>query len=267
VTKTFDERKSEWTLEWEAKRLEWAARWDEKKPAPFRYTREVLPGLFQVRTRGSRAYLVLDDDITLIDTGNPGSGRVIMQAVKELGRSADEIRHIVVTHSHIDHVGGLPEMQKHIPAKTIVHVADAPCVASERPLPNPFTNPWLAKLLDGYLLRNDPGPARVDLMVDDGHELPVFGGMCVVHAPGHTPGSISLHFPQRGLLIVGDALQYKFGRLMLPSRMFTQDLVAAGESVRKLAGLDFEAICFSHFRPILEGADVRVREFAQTLAS
>ncbi|MCZ2111621.1 MAG: MBL fold metallo-hydrolase, partial [Dehalococcoidia bacterium] len=99
----------------------------------------------------------------------------------------------------------------------------------------------------------------------DGDELPAFGGMRVVHAPGHTAGSISLYFPNRGVLLVGDAMQYKFGRLMLPSRLFTQDMDEAAESIKKLARLDFETLCFSHFRPILSGADRQVREFARTL--
>lgn len=88
--------------------------------------------------------------------------------------------------------------------------------------------------------------------------------MRIVHAPGHTAGSISIHFPDRGALLVGDAMQYKFGRLMLPSRLFTQDMRAAEASVQKLASLDFQTLCFSHFRPILTGADERVRTFART---
>jgi glyoxylase-like metal-dependent hydrolase (beta-lactamase superfamily II) len=162
-------------------------------------------------------------------------------------------------------VGGLPEIQEHVSARTGVHLAEAPHVESEGPLPNPFQHPLLAKICEPYLRRNDPGAARVDVILDDGDELPALGGMRIVHAPGHTAGSISLHFPNRGVLLVGDAMQFKFGRLMLPSRLFTQDMAAAAESVKKLASLDFETLCFSHFRPILTGADQRVREFAQTL--
>lgn len=235
------------------------------KPTPFRNLQEVLPGLYQVRTKGSRAYLVVEDDITLIDTGSPGSGARILAALKELGRSPEEIGHILITHFHIDHVGGLPELQRYVPARTGVHLAEAPHVESAEPLPNPFTHPLLARICEPYLLRNDPGAARVDVALDDGDELPALGGMRIVHAPGHTAGSISIHFPNRGVLLVGDAMQYKFGRLMLPSRMFTQDMAQAGESVQKLAQLDFETLCFSHFRPILTGADVKVRDFARTL--
>ncbi len=241
-------------------------RWEEKKPAQFRSAVEVLPGLYQVRTRGSKAYLILDDDITLIDTGSVGSGGRVLRALEELGRSPSDIKHIVITHYHMDHVGGLPEIQEYVPARTGVHLAEAPHIESEALLPNPFQHPLLAKICEPYLRRNDPGAARVDVILDDGDEIPALGGMRIVHAPGHTAGSISLYFPNRGVLLVGDAMQYKFGRLMLPSKLFTEDMAQAADSVRKLADLDFETLCFSHFRPILSGADARVREFARSLA-
>jgi glyoxylase-like metal-dependent hydrolase (beta-lactamase superfamily II) len=249
----------------ETRRPQWQERWDELKPAPFRVTREVLPGLYQVRTRGSRAYLVVEHDITLIDAGSPGSGKRILEALRELDRSPEDIKHIVITHYHIDHVGGLRELQDFVPARTGVHLAEASHVESEEPLPNPFIHPLLARICEPFLLRQDPGAARVDVHLNDGDELPGLGGMRIVHAPGHTAGSISIYFPSRGVLLVGDAMQYKFGRLMLPSRMFTQDMREAGESIRKLAQLDFETLCFSHFRPILEGADAKVREFIRAL--
>jgi glyoxylase-like metal-dependent hydrolase (beta-lactamase superfamily II) len=240
-------------------------RWEEKKPAPFRSAVEILPGLYQVRTRGSKAYLILDDEVTLIDTGSVGSGVRVLRALEELGRSPSDIKHIVITHYHIDHVGGLPEIQAHVSARTGVHLADAPHIESNGLLPNPFQHPLLARICEPYLRWNDPGAARVDVILDDGDEIPALGGMRIVHAPGHTAGSISLYFPNRGVLLVGDAMQYKFGRLMLPSRLFTEDMQAATASIQKLASLDFETLCFSHFRPILESADQRVREFARTL--
>ncbi|MEO6043524.1 MAG: MBL fold metallo-hydrolase, partial [Tepidiformaceae bacterium] len=159
-------------------RTPWQERWEEIKPAPLRNVQEVLPGLFQVRTRGSRAYLVVDgNDITLIDTGNQGSGPRILRAVEEIGRSPHDIKTIVITHYHLDHVGGLPELQDWLPARTGVHLADARHVESEAPLPNPFTHPLLARICEPYLLRNDPGAARVDVYLSDGDELPALGGM------------------------------------------------------------------------------------------
>lgn len=237
------------------------------KPLPLRPYQEVIPGLIQVRTKGSKAYLILEDDITLIDTGAQGSGDRILEAVQELGRSPSDIKNIIITHGHMDHVGSLPELQKYISAKTGVHLAEAAHVESHAPLPNPFIHPLLARICEPYLLRNDPGSARVDVLLGDGDEFPALGGMRIIHAPGHTAGSISLYFRNRGVILVGDAMQFKFGRLMLPSRLFTQDMPEAAASIRKLARLDFETLVFSHFRPILTGADQMVREFSRTLTS
>jgi glyoxylase-like metal-dependent hydrolase (beta-lactamase superfamily II) len=99
--------------------------------------------------------------------------------------------------------------------------------------------------------------------LEEGDTLPLLGGARVVHTPGHTPGSISLHFPNEGVLIVGDALQRRGNRLMLPSRFFSNDMDAARESVRKMAQLDFDTICFSHFLPMKQGARAALRSLAE----
>jgi len=243
----------------------WQERWNELKPLPLRPCVEVVPGLYQVRTRASRAYLLVDDGITVVDTGAPGSGERILTAVREIGRSPDDIRDIIITHAHLDHVGGLPELQRWVPARTGIHLAEARDVEGDGPLPSPFAHALLARICEPYLLRVDPGPARIDVYLRDGDEFPALGGMRIIHVPGHTPGSIALHFPQRGVLIVGDAMQYRFGRLMPPHRLFTRDMAQAAASIRRLAELDFDTLCFSHFRPIVRDADLKVREFARSL--
>jgi len=104
-------------------------------------------------------------------------------------------------------------------------------------------------------------PATVDLPVEDGDELPISGGIEVVHTPGHTPGSISLLLKQEGLVIVGDLLVYRFG-LGLPSRLFTSDIPQEIQSIKKLAGIDFEVICFGHGSPLLREGRRTVAGFA-----
>ena len=111
--------------------------------------------------------------------------------------------------------------------------------------------------------RQPPPAFAVATVLDDGDTLPLLGGARVVHTPGHTPGSISLHFPNEGVLLVADAVQRYHDRLTLPSRWFSSDMEAAKESVRKLAELDFEIICFSHFQPMRQGAPAALRSLAE----
>jgi glyoxylase-like metal-dependent hydrolase (beta-lactamase superfamily II) len=89
--------------------------------------------------------------------------------------------------------------------------------------------------------------------------------MQVIHTPGHTPGSISLLFPSEGLLLVGDALQFRRGKLALPSPRFSDDMAQAKESVRRLSLLDFETVGFSHFPPLKKDATRTLRQFAESL--
>jgi glyoxylase-like metal-dependent hydrolase (beta-lactamase superfamily II) len=152
-----------------------------------------------------------------------------------------------------------------MPAPLSVHSDDADALANEGPLPNPFQHDLLARMSQGTFERIDPGVARVDFRLDDNDVVPGTRAIRVVHVPGHTPGSIALHLPHRRAVVVGDALQYRFGRMMPPSRLFTQDMAQAYESIRKLAAVDAETVCFSHFRPILDGGSAELRAFAESL--
>jgi glyoxylase-like metal-dependent hydrolase (beta-lactamase superfamily II) len=105
-------------------------------------------------------------------------------------------------------------------------------------------------------------PAEVDRPVTDGEDL---GGWQVVHVPGHTAGSVCFHQKERGIAIVGDALNHRQGRLGAPPNMFTPDMASAYESIRRIAALEFEVCCFGHGPPLVEEAQQRVRAFAETL--
>lgn len=184
-----------------------------------------------------------------------------------LGRSPEEVSYIVSTHYHLDHTGGIAQLSKSCSGKVALHEADIPLIHSsdERRLPNPARHTALGLLMTPLIAWLRPDQFSVDIQLQHGSRLEALGGMEVVHTPGHTPGSISLHFTREGLLMVGDAMTYRWGKLGLPSCWFTADMDQAKESIRRLAQLDFDVLCFSHFPPIKKGAARLLRQFAESL--
>jgi glyoxylase-like metal-dependent hydrolase (beta-lactamase superfamily II) len=218
---------------------------------------EVAEGLHAVRLIGSSAFLIVDDELTLVDAGHRGSIVTLRRYLASIGRDVSEITRIVCTHGHPDHIGGVPEVASASGAQVLMHPADMERLRI--PLREVFSGRPRPGAIIAYLTQapSDATPLA------DGDELPVFGGLQVVHTPGHTPGSICLYSPARRLVIVGDILQRLRGRVTYPNQIFTDDMPLARRSIARLAALDIETILFSHYPALREGA----RDALKSLAS
>lgn len=209
---------------------------------------EVIPQVHQVRTHGSNIIVIAGEQLTLIDAGPVGSAGTLLQYLSRLGRSPQDIALIVLTHYHLDHSGGLAALRRLSGARVAVHEADAPYVRSG------IIDP---RLRLPFLSRIQPA-VPVDIELKGGQRLEPLGGLEVIHTPGHTPGSISLYSPSRGLLIVGDALIHHRHRLTTPLWIINRDTAEARRSASKLSGFDCRAICFGHGKPVTEDAQARL---------
>jgi len=220
---------------------------------------EIVPGVHAVRVIGSKAHLIVEDEITLIDAGHRGSGRMIQRYLARVGRSERDITRIVCTHGHPDHIGGVAEIAAASGAVIYMHPADA-----ER-LRIGFRD-VLASRTPGPILAFLTRPIRDPRPLLDGDVLPALGGLRAVHTPGHTPGSVCLYAPAARLLFTGDVLQVRKGRLAPPHPLFSDDLAEARRSVARLAELDVATVCFAHFPPLREGATAQLRDLAEVWA-
>ena len=225
---------------------------------------EVATNVYQVSLPHTSVLLLLDDQITIVDAGWRGTGRGVLQSLERLGRRPSDVSNILITHHHTDHLGDAAYLSERCSADVAVHRDEAPFVQGETAPPSPFTNRVLGRLMSPLLASRRPKPVKVDRRLGDGDYLGD-GDVRIVHSPGHTPGSISVHLPARGLLMVGDALEHRHGRLGLPSSHFTANMEQAKHSIRKLAELDFDVLCFSHFPPIRKAAAPALRRFCESL--
>ena len=229
---------------------------------------EIVSGVYGIGMGYVNAFFIVGEDgLTLVDSGLAKKKDTILGAVAGAGRQPPDLKHILITHHHIDHIGSLAALKEATGAKCYVHPADSPIVRGDEPQPGPNPGSLLGKLAGPLLSRMSPPapPADVDVEVADGEELPLAGGIKAVHTPGHTPGHLSFLLPSKNVLFVGDAAANML-RLGLPIGMFTADREQAKESIGKLAALEFDVACFGHGRVLKGEANLRFRRLAEKLA-
>ncbi len=232
----------------------------------------LTPNIYQLgRLRGmgiwgANVFLLADSTLTLVDTGFRGRSGYILKEVARLGYSHEDITNIIITHHHADHTGSLAALKEITQAKVFVHPADAPYIDGRLPQPGPARPEWLSNTLAPLHGLWATVPVAVDALVGDGDQIPILGGIKILHTPGHTPGSISLFLEKEGLVIVGDVLSNTFG-LSFPSKAFTIDLAQEINSIKKLVDLDFNMICFGHGLPIMRKARNAIIDFASRIES
>ncbi|MEV2264838.1 MBL fold metallo-hydrolase [Streptomyces anulatus] len=213
---------------------------------------EVLPRLHMFRFRVGQAYLWRDGtELTLIDAGDIDAAAAIEDAIRTLGLDPAGIRRIVITHGHRDHYGAAQELADRHGAEIIAHALDAPVVRGERPVPEPDLLDWELPLWEHGLTVPEAPPTRVDREVTGGEVLPFGDGARVVHAPGHTAGSIAIHLPRHGVLFTGDTVA-SVERVMLG--VFNVDRAEAAATFRRLAALAPRTVCVGHGDPLTENA-------------
>ncbi len=213
---------------------------------------------------GANVFLLIDDNLSIVDTGFKGRYKQILKQVRKLGYTPSDITSIIITHHHTDHVGSLAVLKEITGAKVMAHPADAPYIDGR--LPQPVKPRWVSKAPSPLRQLWATTPVAVDILVNEGDELPILGGIKILHTPGHTPGSICLFIQQEQLVIVGDVLANRF-RLGLPSKTYTLDIAHEINSIKRVASLDFDTICFGHGSPLVHEASSTVSHFAEILES
>lgn len=220
---------------------------------------EIIPKIHQFNGM-SNCYLIEDEEMILIDTGNPGNSKRIINYVKNtLNRNPQDIKTIVITHHHFDHVGSLEELKKVTGAKVAAHKDDANYIAEKEKPEEPLISKIFINLLK-IIYR--PKTVKPDILLEENDEI---GGYRVIHTPGHTPGSICLYNENNKTIFVGDNLTNKGEKIEGPPSIFTLDMEKANESIKKLQNLDIEAILTGHSNSIEFKASDKLREYIKTI--
>lgn len=222
-------------------------------------TTQIAAGVHLVRLGMVNAYIVeVNGMLLLVDTGFPRSARTILAAVDQLGYSPSDLKDIILTHAHPDHVGSAAEIVRITGAQTWMHKDD---VAAAQGAKLPAVRPadgFVPKLFYAalHLLPRNFEGVRIDHIIEDEDILP-FGDLQAIHAPGHCRGQIVLYTKQLSLLFAADSCMNIRG-LRQPS--LNEDAEESLRSLRRISALDFDIACFGHGRFIADHACQRFRE-------
>jgi glyoxylase-like metal-dependent hydrolase (beta-lactamase superfamily II) len=211
-----------------------------------------------------RVYCITDPDgLTIIDAGLKLAAKRILRQLKRAGYAPTDVKRILITHGHYDHIGGLPALKAATGAQVIASAYERTYVEGKKgaPLPKRETLPPLARLMQRGAEKPEPG-TPVDRTLTDGDLLAeVFGGLRAVATPGHSPGHMSFWQPERRILITGDVVM-RTPWLRLPYAAYTPDMAQNKRSLKHVAELGAEIICFGHGVPLTKDAAARLRAFA-----
>jgi glyoxylase-like metal-dependent hydrolase (beta-lactamase superfamily II) len=223
------------------------------------------------------ALLTDGQDVTLVDAGYPGDHARVIEALARIGRRVEDVKAVVVTHAHIDHIGTIPRLLEKTDAavymsETETHHARREYLqqATERDVTlqsarSPRTLAWALRIVAVGATKNvsldDP------LACAPGVALDIPGRPVPVPTPGHTSGHNAYHLVEVGAVFTGDALATAHPttstdgpQLLKP--FFAHDPDEAVSTLDAIAALDGDLLLPGH-GPVWRGSFARAVELAR----
>jgi len=227
--------------------------------------KHVIEGVHLVAMGTANAYLIDGQDgLTLIDAGFPDKEVAVVEALRELGRSPDQLKHLILTHGHPDHIGSAAAIVRETGARTYMHPLDIRLAETGGPFRPMTPAPGLLRQILCRVIYDHNkrlAPVAIDQPLTDGETLNIAGGIDVVHVPGHCAGQVALLWRPGRMLFAADVFMNIMG---LGDPLGFEDISIGRASQRKLAGLSFDAVGFGHGRPVARNATQYLREWKKS---
>ena len=233
---------------------------------------ELVPGMWAIGQKlGGEVHAFLCDDggeLTLIDTLFDTKPTRILGLIEQIGRKPSDLKHIVISHGHRSHLGGMAALKELTGATLYAHEWEADILSDERKaqgiglIPHkPFkTFPFQVGLTLG-LGRHDP--AKVDHFVAGGDRV---GPIEIVDATGHSPGHLAFLWSEKKALVAGDAVA-TWPSLLPGWPGFNLNEKLHRAALRRLAEVEPEVLGVGHGAPITSGARECIRDLIDGLGA
>ena len=213
---------------------------------------------FVSQEKGGHVHAFLLDDgksLTLIDALYDTDAKLILDEIEAMGRQPSDLKNIIATHAHRSHIGGVATLKKLTNATVYAHEWEAGIIDGSRKATKVtlFPKPPLAVyyLQLGLALGfDDHVPVRVDQTLKEADHI---GPLTIVSTPGHTPGCLSFHWPEKKALFVGDVI-VTWPNVEAGWAGLTLDMKQNVQSVGKLSDFNnVDIVGVGHGEPVSEG--------------
>jgi glyoxylase-like metal-dependent hydrolase (beta-lactamase superfamily II) len=207
------------------------------------------------RSRLTSAYLLEGSEPTLVETGPTTSIEAVTAGLHSLGLQAEDLAHIVVTHIHLDHAGGVGRLSQRFPRALVwVHDRGAPHLADPQRLVASAARVYGEEQMRSLFGPVDPVPSDRLRSVSEGDRIAVgTRSLEVMYTPGHASHHIALVDSTSGAVFTGDALGIHLpdARVLRPATPPPDIDVELGvRSIERIRARAESVLLFSHFGPV-----------------
>jgi glyoxylase-like metal-dependent hydrolase (beta-lactamase superfamily II) len=220
----------------------------------------VPPGVFTIRGIMGVCHVLVDStgDVVFLDTGLIGEQAQIRRLLRRLGLAPGNVRAILLTHGHLDHVGNLKWAKEWTGAPVYGHALEQCHIDGTFDYRGTAT--WCGRLERiGRRYLGVGARVGIDVAIEEGMELPFWGGLRVLHLPGHTLGHCGFYSAQHDTFFSGDLFASTFLRgAVLPPAIFNAVPNLIPQSLEKARALNARWLIPQHY-DVLDGVLHRKR--------
>ena len=210
---------------------------------------EVLEGLRTVQIEyadglDTEVYILeCEGGLILVDVGfTPLCHEKIQKELDSMSSKWDDIKMIIITHAHGDHINNLAQVRELTNAEVVIGDGDEDALEERTGI-------------------------KAEIVLGQGDMIGACGNIEIIHVPGHSPGNLCLYMPKYRAIIAGDTIfGDSEGNLEAPPEKYCTDVDLAAKNLHILADYDFDALLLSHGKNTYERAKEKVLKLIDSCA-